>query len=79
MESDDDTHYRMDVIWHYLSTLKSGDGRFRFKRLSEVAMLVLTIPHSNADEERVFSMVRKNKLLSAQALDWTKPFQVYSR
>ena len=51
----------MDVLWHYFSTLKSGDGRLRLKRLSKIAMLVLTIPHSNADEERVFSMVRKNK------------------
>ena len=61
VEEDGDNHYRMDVLWHYFSTLTSGDGRQRFKRLSKIAMLVLTIPHSNADEERVFSMVRKNK------------------
>lgn len=60
-KEDGDTYNRMDVLWHYFSTLKSGDGRQRFKRLSKIAMLVLTIPHSNADEERVFSMVRKNK------------------
>ena len=60
-EVDGDKHYRMDVLWHYFSTLKSGDGRQRFKRLSKIAVMVLTIPHSNADEERVFSMVRKNK------------------
>lgn len=59
-EEDGDKHYRMDVLWHY-STLKSGNGRQRFKWLSKIAMLVLTIPHSNADKERVFSMVRKNK------------------
>jgi hypothetical protein len=53
-EEDGDEHYRMDIIWHYLSTVKSGDGRLRFKKLSKIAMLVLTIPHSNADEERVF-------------------------
>jgi len=29
--------------------------------LSLIAKLVLVIPHSNAGEERVFSMVRKNK------------------
>ena len=61
VEEDGDKHYRVDVLWQYFSTLKSGDGRQRFKRLSKIAMLVLTIPHSNADEERVFSMVRKNK------------------
>ena len=72
---DGDKHYRMDVLWHYFSTLKSGDGRQRFKRLSNIAMLVLTIPHSNADEERVFSMVRKNKtpFRPSLGLDTTLP------
>ena len=54
-------HYRMDVIWNFLSTMKSGDGRKKFSRLSKIAKLILVIPHSNAEEERVFSMVRKNK------------------
>lgn len=53
--------YRMDVLWQYLSTLKSSDGRDLFRRLSMIAKLVLVIPHSNATEERVFSMVKKNK------------------
>ena len=75
VEEDGDKHYRMDVLWHYFSTLKSGDGRQRFKRLSNIAMLVLTIPHSNADEERVFSMVRKNKtpFRPSLGLDTTLP------
>ena len=56
-QEDNDEYHRMDVM----STIKSSDGHPRFKRLSKVAMLVFTIPHSNADEERVFSTVRKNK------------------
>ena len=32
-----------------------------FNQLCQVAKLVLVIPHSNATEKRVFSMVRKNK------------------
>ena len=74
VEEDGDKH-RMDVLWHYFSTLKSGDGRQRFKQLSNIAMLVLTIPHSNADEERVFSMVRKNKtpFRPSLGLDTTLP------
>lgn len=32
-----------------------------FKQLSTVALLVLTLPHSNAGEERVFSLITKNK------------------
>ena len=42
-------------------TLMSGDGYQRFKKLCRIAKLVLVIPHSNTGEERVFSMVRKNK------------------
>ena len=73
---DGDKHYRMDVLWHYFSTLKSGDGRQRFKRLSNIAILVL-IPHSNADD-RVFSMVRKNKTPFDRAFGWLQPSLVYS-
>ena len=44
----DSRKYRMDVIWAYLNTLKNIDGKFIFERLAKVALLVLTIPHSNA-------------------------------
>ncbi len=54
----------MDVLWHHFSSMKAVDNSFRFPRLSKVAKLVLTIPHSNAQEERLFSMVRKNKTAS---------------
>lgn len=50
--------YRMDIVGHHLANLKGGDGCLTFPRLSNVAKLVLTLPHSNAGEERVF---RKNK------------------
>ena len=53
---------RMDVIWAFLSTMKTGDGcSNKFLFLSKIAKLVLTLPHSNAGEERVFSLVRLNK------------------
>ena len=38
-------------------------------RLSRIAMLILVLPHSNAEEERVFSMVRKNKTAFRANLD----------
>ena len=41
--------------------LFGADGRQTFSRLSNVAKLVLVIPHSNSGEERVFSIIRKNK------------------
>ena len=60
-KDEDSRKYKMDVIWAYLSTVKNIDGQFIFEWLAKVALLVLTIPHSNAQEERVFSLVTKNK------------------
>ena len=54
-------HYRMDILWAYLKALKTPDGAFSFARLASVALLILTLPYSNAEEERVFSMATKNK------------------
>ena len=54
-------YHRIDTIWAYLSGLRGVDGMLRFPKLAKVAQLVLVIPHSNADEERIFSMVTKNK------------------
>ena len=69
VEESDKKYYRMDILWHYLSTLRDPDGSYRFERLSAVTMLILVIPHSNAEEERVFSMVRKNKTAFRPSLD----------
>ena len=41
--------------------MTNPDGIPRFSRLTRVAKLVLILPHSNASEERIFSMVTKNK------------------
>ena len=54
-------YYRMDILWAYLKALKTPDGAFSFARLASVALLILTLPYSNAEEERVFSMATKNK------------------
>ena len=40
-----------------------------FPRLWKVVRLILTIPHSNAEEERVFSIIRKNKTCFWARLD----------
>ena len=52
---------KKDVLLGYLEKLKDYNKLLRFKNLFKVAKLVLVLPHSNAGEERVFSMVRKNK------------------
>ena len=54
-------NHRMDVIWNHLKTVRNTDGGFVFEKLAQVAILVLTLPHSNAEEERVFSLITKNK------------------
>ena len=54
-------HHRMDLIWHYLKALRNPNGALVYEKLATVALLVLTLPYSNAEEEQVFSMVTKNK------------------
>ena len=60
-EKNDIHYHRMDVIWAYLSSLKNPDGSFKFPKLSQIALLILVIPHSNAEKERVFSMINKKQ------------------
>lgn len=69
VEDNNNKYYRMDVLWQHLSVMKDPDGSFCFERLSAVAKLVLVIPHSYAEEEHVFSMVRKNKTAFRPSLD----------
>ena len=51
----------MDMVWGYLGQ--------RFPLLSEIALAILVVPHSNAADEMVFSMVRKNKTGFRSRLD----------
>uniref|UniRef100_A0A1X7VIW8 HAT C-terminal dimerisation domain-containing protein n=1 Tax=Amphimedon queenslandica TaxID=400682 RepID=A0A1X7VIW8_AMPQE len=61
-ENDDGTCcQRMHVIWSELGRKKLPDGSYQLSRIAKIAKLVLVIPHSNAEEERLFSMVTKNK------------------
>ena len=52
---------RMDTIWARIGELQDADGTASFKELADVMLTILTIFHSNADCERIFSMVRKVK------------------
>ena len=45
-------YHRMDILWAYL--------RKPLPTLSDIALSILTIPHSNVAEERCFSLIRKN-------------------
>uniref|UniRef100_H3A161 HAT C-terminal dimerisation domain-containing protein n=1 Tax=Latimeria chalumnae TaxID=7897 RepID=H3A161_LATCH len=55
------TCYRMDTVWAHLSNVKSPAGHMRFPSLLRLARLVLVLLHSNADEKRLFSLIRKNR------------------
>jgi hypothetical protein len=70
-EDDKIASLRMDVIWGHLGNLKVS-GYPRFQHLSKVAQLVLVLPHSNAEEERAFSLVRKNKTCFRGNLDMNR-------
>ena len=51
---------RVDLQWHEISNIKVS-GITKYPTLSKVMQGICVIPHSNADCERVFSIVRKNK------------------
>ena len=62
-------HYRVDILWWYIAHMKQpGPSAKRFQHLTRIAEAVLVIPHSNAEEERLFSIVRKNKTDSRSCL-----------
>ena len=62
-------HYRVDILWWYIAHVKQpGSSAKRFQHLTRIAEAVLVIPHSNAEEERLFSIVRKNKTDSRSCL-----------
>ena len=53
--------YRVDILWGYIGEMKDCIGKYQFDLLFKVTKLVLVLPHSNASEKRMFSMVKKNK------------------
>ena len=60
--NEDGEYHRMDHLWVYLGNLKNrASGTFKFPKLSKVAQIVLSMPHSNADAERTFSLIGLNK------------------
>ena len=62
-------HHCSDVIWNYLLKVHGPDEALCFKRLSKIAKLILILPHSHAEEEWVFSMIRKNRTAFRASLD----------
>ena len=61
MDDDGNKYHRVDILWGYISQMKDCIGKLRFDVLFKIVKLVLVLSHSNASEERVFSIIRKNK------------------
>ena len=64
-----DGRCRANLIWNSIRAMKRADGQCQFPRASSITLLVLTIPHSHAEEERVLSLIRKNKTAFRRNLD----------
>ena len=61
---------KLDLLWSFIGQMKDhAENALLFLRLWKVVRLILTIPHSNAEEERVFSILRKNKTSFLSRLD----------
>ena len=56
-----DREERVDVLWGKIASLKSDTGELKYPLLSSIMKSLCALPHSNADSERVFSLIRKNK------------------
>lgn len=68
-DSEEEKVCQMDVLWGYLKGVKAaGSNELMLNLLFQVAEVVLTIPHSNAGEERIFSYISKNKIPSRSSL-----------
>ena len=60
-DDEDNVTYCIDTLWWYLCQMKiPGTSCSKFHHLFKVAKLVLSVIHSNAVEEKLFSHVRKN-------------------
>ena len=69
VEDEESRYHQMDIVWHYIASMKMPDSALHFPHPSRIALLVLTKPHSNAEEEQLFSMVRKNKTAFRSSLN----------
>lgn len=63
-------YFRVDILWSYLKSVnKPGSSEYEFDLLFKVAEVIMTIPHSNAGEEQIFSLINKNKTPSRSSLN----------
>ena len=63
-----DTSIRIDVLWQKISLVKDMFGNAKYLLLGTFMKSLCALPHSNADSERVFSLLRKNKTESRASM-----------
>lgn len=51
---------RADAQWAAILQLKGPDELLKFSQIAEMMLALLSIPHSNAECERQFSIVKKD-------------------
>ncbi|XP_028303726.1 uncharacterized protein LOC114463975 isoform X5 [Gouania willdenowi] len=71
---EDPAMFDFESFWGNMASMNNKvTGISRFGRLSRIAKLVLVLPHSNADAERLFSVVglNKTKIRNSLALEGT--------
>ncbi|CAH1366271.1 unnamed protein product, partial [Tenebrio molitor] len=45
----------VDEMWKKIGSYTDFEGTYVFKNIYELAIIILTLPHSNAEAERIFS------------------------
>ena len=63
------TSRHLDRLWHFIGNSKDVIGLLRFAGLGKIIKPVLTVSHSSAKEERVFSIIWKNESCFRSNLD----------
>lgn len=62
-------NYNSEQFWIYIHNYKNAGGNFAFKNISTLALIVLSLPLSNAVVERVFSGMNNVKSMSRNKLN----------
>ncbi|KAF0718016.1 protein FAM200B-like, partial [Aphis craccivora] len=52
----------IDEFWHTVSKLKDYSDTYQYQDISRLAKICLGLPHSNAEAERIFSVVTDVKI-----------------
>ena len=64
-------HFTIEfMFWSYIADMKiPATNAKHFSFLPKLAEIILIIPHSNAELERLFSIVKKNKSLERPSME----------